>query len=430
MINLGASSIGEDLDLMATSGQPLQQPGTVTTTPSAPTPTGTVGFTPETTAELAKIAPESSGNDYLGRIRGLLGMVGGSIDQVPGLKEALMGIVPAAALGGTVGAVNTVAGGIPGISEALTGSSTGLNPFASTTYGNLGAQLPGITEGLQNVGSSQQLTDLLAAQGQALPGLGRLTTPQELQAEQIKAALINQQFGGPTDTTSKQGELIAALQARAEGRGGPSLAELQLKQAQQAALNQQWAMAASATGQNAALAQRQIAQQAAVSGQNMARQGALLRAQEQQAAQNQLMQALSGVRGQELQGSQLQAQIAMQNAQQQQAADLANQQAALEAGQFNINKALQAEQANIGIAQSEQQMQEARNQALMDALANQQNLELAKQKAIQDAELRNAALQQEASLKEAELNAQAEAKKQEMIGNILSTGGSVLAGGL
>lgn len=98
----------------------------------------------------------------------------------------------------------------------------------------------------------------------------------------------------------QQQALADILRARAEGRGGPSLAELQLQQTlEQNRAAQAGALAAAGRGMNPALAQRLLLQQGSQMAQQAAGQGALLRANEQLAAQQALAGQLSGMRGAE-----------------------------------------------------------------------------------------------------------------------------------
>lgn len=84
-----------------------------------------------------------------------------------------------------------------------------------------------------------------------------------------------------------QKELISQLQDRAAGKG-PSLAEAQLKQAQDRGLAQQLAAAGRARGGSAAALQRTLARQQAAGTQDVAQQAAQARIQETQSAQQQL----------------------------------------------------------------------------------------------------------------------------------------------
>lgn len=115
-------------------------------------------------------------------------------------------------------------------------------------------------------------------------------------------ALRQAQEAGRNIAGQQQG-LADILRARAEGRGGPSLAELQLQQTlEQNRAAQAGALAAAGRSMNPAAAQRLLLQQGATMGQQAAGQGAILRAQEQLAAQTALGQQLAGMRGAETAG--------------------------------------------------------------------------------------------------------------------------------
>jgi len=112
-------------------------------------------------------------------------------------------------------------------------------------------------------------------------------------------ALAEAQRAG-RNIAGQQQALADVLRARAEGRGGPSLAELQLQQSLEAnRAAAAGALAGAGRGINPALAQRLLLQQQSTLGQQAAGQGAVLRAQEQLAAQQALGQQLSGMRGAE-----------------------------------------------------------------------------------------------------------------------------------
>jgi hypothetical protein len=96
----------------------------------------------------------------------------------------------------------------------------------------------------------------------------------------------------------RQMELADLVGARARGEG-VSVAELMLRQQTDQLQNQQAGLVASQRGMNPALQRRLITQQAANAQQQMNAQGALLRAQEQQAAQALLGQQLGGMRSQD-----------------------------------------------------------------------------------------------------------------------------------
>lgn len=96
-------------------------------------------------------------------------------------------------------------------------------------------------------------------------------------------------------------DLVQQLQAQAAGKGIPSLAEMQMRQASDRSLSNQMGAIASNRGIGAGLAQRLIGNQAADQGQQLAANAAQLRAQEQMNAQQQLAGALQQGRGGELQ---------------------------------------------------------------------------------------------------------------------------------
>jgi len=111
-------------------------------------------------------------------------------------------------------------------------------------------------------------------------------------------------LGASRGVGAQQAALASALRAQAEGRG-PSLAQMQYNQAlgqTQAAIQSQLA---SARGLSPAQAQRIAARQQAAMGAGAAGQSAMLRLQEQQAAQAALGNLLGQQRQQELLGGQL-----------------------------------------------------------------------------------------------------------------------------
>lgn len=111
-----------------------------------------------------------------------------------------------------------------------------------------------------------------------------------------------------------QAALVGQLQQQALG-AGPNPAQQMLQQATGRNIAQQTGMIASQKGINPALAQRQAAQNAAMLSQQAAGQGAVMGAQQQLAAQQQLQNALSSQAQTGLYGAQLNQQAAMQNAQ-------------------------------------------------------------------------------------------------------------------
>lgn len=104
-------------------------------------------------------------------------------------------------------------------------------------------------------------------------------------------------------TRAAQWGLIQQLQGQAAGTG-PSLAQAQLQQATDRNMQQAMAMGVSQRGAGQTAALHNIAGQRAGIGQQMAGDSAMLRLQEQMAAQQQLGGLLGGMYGQDMQGRQ------------------------------------------------------------------------------------------------------------------------------
>lgn len=216
----------------------------------------------------------------------------------------------------------------------------------------LGADQPGKaayqTPGLKHVAGGQQLwetntarSNQLNADASALPG--QYIQPGQYQDMRAQNQSFVNQIGDYLGTIGQ----------------GPSVAELQLNQGMDQALAQQMALAASQRGGgNVGLQQRQLAEQQANIGQNVAGQAALLRAQEDQANQQLMLQGL-GLQtqaGQAMQGmdqeminSLLSQQLGRQQlglGYQQQLAGLAGMQADAMLGRYQANSSRSA--ANAG----------------------------------------------------------------------------------
>ena len=113
-------------------------------------------------------------------------------------------------------------------------------------------------------------------------------------------AYLQQAANRGTNIYGQQQSLADALLARSQGRGGPSVAELQLGQTlEQNKRDAAGALAAAGRGINPALAQRILMQQRSQLQGQTAGQAAILRAQEQQAAQTALANQLTNMRGAE-----------------------------------------------------------------------------------------------------------------------------------
>lgn len=174
------------------------------------------------------------------------------------------------------------------------------------------------------------------------------------------------------DSASKyaaaQAQLIKELQDRAAGRGGKSVAELQLAKSRDQAIAAQAALAASQRGANPYAAARMAAQQGGDIMQKTAADAATLRAQEQQQAQGLLAQVAGQARGQSEQMVQYylsqgmtleQAQMAAKMQQQQLQAQIQSQQAemanqrAMQATGLGSQAALQQYLAGQGVSYQE-----------------------------------------------------------------------------
>lgn len=167
---------------------------------------------------------------------------------------------------------------------------------------------------------------------------------QQVQEPTINASLMQAQTAAPTDYTNfnnvlgYQNQLLTQLQAAAAGQV-PSAAEMQMRQGMQQSLAGQMAAAASNTGGNAALAQRNLLNAGLAQQQDVNSQAGILRAQEQ--AQNRAL--LGDVASNMANAGLNQAQISNQ------------------ANQFNVNSLNQAA-ANNQAAQNAASMQNAANQ--------------------------------------------------------------------
>lgn len=131
--------------------------------------------------------------------------------------------------------------------------------------------------------------------------LARTDFSQAMTSAQAQQAISFAQQGA---VAQQQTSLASALEAQANGTGGPSIAELQLRQGTDRTAAQAQGLIASQRGINPGMAAKLGAGAAANANQQAAGQAAVLRAQEQQAARAQLAQVLAGQRGQSIdQGS-------------------------------------------------------------------------------------------------------------------------------
>lgn len=102
------------------------------------------------------------------------------------------------------------------------------------------------------------------------------------------------------DVRAQQAQLASQLYAQATGAGGPSVAEQQMRAGNEQAMRQALATATATQAGNPGMAARNAAYtQGSLAAQNNA-DSAMLRAQEQLQARNQLGQLYAGMRGQDL----------------------------------------------------------------------------------------------------------------------------------
>ncbi len=191
-------------------------------------------------------------------------------------------------------------------------------------YDNFSPNASGINRGFQGMGD--------AAANRPAPVLQR-TTGDWGGNGPTAGQFSNPAYQNQMQTRGQQGDYINSLQNDVNG-GTPSLAQLQLKQGADMALQNQAAMAASGGPTNYAFAQRNAAQQGASTMQNLNAQQGMLRAQEHTAAQAQLGNALNQQRVADLQATGMSYQNAIQQAQ-------------LEAGQNQNQANLEAQQRGL-----------------------------------------------------------------------------------
>lgn len=162
-----------------------------------------------------------------------------------------------------------------------------------------------------------------------------------LDAAQRDAAMgVDRAFGAG----DQQQALADALRAQAEGRGVPSLAEMQLAQATDRTAKQAAGMIGAQRGLSAGTATRLAANAGAAANQEAAGQAAMIRAQEQMQAQAALAQQLAAMRGGDIN-------------QQQASQGLFGQAGALRGDQRgqNLQNQLEAQRLNADVARGNQQ---------------------------------------------------------------------------
>ena len=258
-------------------------------------------------------------------------------------------------------------------------------------------------------------TQIERAEGPTAAQIGTVAAPQAAQigtvagpeAAQIAETDLSQQ----QNLRTQQEALTAQLQARAAGTA-PSLAQQELKKAQDRNLAAVMAAQATTRGISPALAARNVARQQAQMGAETQQQAATLALQERMSAEQNLGQMLQAQRGQELQQSGLQAQQAQVQAQLQQQAGLAGaemgQQQALQQAAF---------QQQAGMQGAEMAQQRALTQAQLQQQAGLVGAEFGQQTALQQAQMG-----QQAELARAQMAQQEQAQQDQMTQYYMSLG--------
>lgn len=229
------------------------------------------------------------------------------------------------------------------------------------------------------------------------PSLGAAQNAQNVgmgPVAQQQTALTNQaQIDQAQQAQFRSAQTQLANQLLSQTQGGPSIAQLQGKQATEDALNQALALgAAQGHGMGASAAMRGIQANQANIAQKAAADSAILRLQEQQGAQNMLNQVAGGARTTDIG-------LAAQQAQFGQQANLANQ------GALNASNAANAQAQNQQQALQAQMMQQtalsnqaAQNQFGLQGAQLGLQAQLANQQSANTAAMNQAQLQQQTNL--------------------------------
>ncbi len=292
----------------------------------------------------------AAAGSYFGPIGSVVGGIGGAIvggaTGSEAINKGMSGKPVVGKTGGGGGGGPTGKGNIdPAVIEAIkTGGAPGTGSApGDTTPGSLPATPAAAFQGYNPTGISvdpikalkaKAVADMkspdpiVAAKAAKVLGINPASLPQ-VQAEMVK-------LGDKSEFLQGQRDLVKILQGRVAGTAGPSLAELQLKKAQQDMINQMAAQAGSMSGRALPAAQRQLMQAQQQSGQQLAMDAAILRAQEQKTAEETLSGALGQYRGQDIERTGLQLD-----------ADIADQTAALKADTLNQDATLRALMANM-----------------------------------------------------------------------------------
>lgn len=263
--------------------------------------------------------------------------------------------------------INATVGQIP---KVVSASKGGLDPQGGAEYlqDRTGLELPGMggsgsgsMSGLQD--QVKNAADLSQRFANDLNNYRPGTAPQAAQPRVMNAALVREgvradpaavanmarsdaarvDTGQQGQIRAQQEQALGMLTDAAAGRA-PSAAEQMLQRASDRAMQQQFAMAASARGNQVAGAGRAAMMNAAAINSDAMEQARIQRAQEQATARGQLVGALSDTRGQDIG-------LATTQAGFQQQTNLANQQAFNQGEMFNAGAANSNNQLNAQFAQ-------------------------------------------------------------------------------
>jgi hypothetical protein len=283
-----------------------------------------------------------------------------------------------------------------------------------------------------------------AARMQAARAQGAQATTEQLGPAATIATAPQNQF------RSQQQALAASLGQAAAGTGGPSAAEATLQRATDRNMRQALSLALGARGGNQIAALKQAQDVRAEMGQDAAQQAAILRASEQQAAQQALGGVLAGARGADIGLASDQAQLEQQRMLQQgafgQQTRALNASLAQDAALANAGFQQQASMANAGFQQARMlqqgQMDQGTNIANLGASVQQraQRDELIKQytamgmtaeQASRQAEIQQRQFEAELMARQqaaaAGIDMQGTAQGAQLVGSIAAAAGAAMA---
>jgi len=290
-----------------------------------------------------------------------------------------------------------------GTSQAAQAAQMGAAPSVA---GGFAEYLAGLTPEQIQAAQIQQTTPVQAAQ---LERTSAAEAAQLAQTQAVQAAQLERTGAAGPAQLQVEGEARTFQQALAQQLMGqatgtaPSLAEQQLKVAQDRALRQQMAQAASVRGApGAAAQQRQLGTQLAETQQAQLAQSTEARIQEQQAAQQTLAGVAQGMRATDVDVAKAAAQLEQQAAlegrkitsEESRLAAQLQQQAALEGRQISSQEAIQQAQLQQQAALEGRRItsEESRIAAQLQQQAALEGRQISSQEAIQQAQLQQQAM--------------------------------------